>query len=218
MIKHLIWDLDGTLYDTYPALTAALLATLADWSHYPEPELVMGLARASLTHCMTSLAATYQLPRATIEQGFSNQYAQIPYHKQPLMPGAYALCSYIRSLRGKNVIVTHRPRQSTTELLDAHALRHLIVDCITVDDEFPKKPDPTSMLVIMSRNGIACSEGLAIGDRALDIAAGKAAGLRTCLLGQLDNQVQPDFRVDHLDELLEIIQRENRNGINGLGH
>ncbi len=144
MIKHLIWDLDGTLYDTYPALTAALLATLADWGHYPEPELVMGLARASLTHCMTSLAVAYQLPRATIEQGFNSQYAQIPYHKQPLRPGAHALCSYIRSLKGKNVIVTHRPRHSTTELPDAHALRPLIVDCITVDDEFPKKPDPTS--------------------------------------------------------------------------
>lgn len=74
------------------------------------------------------------------------------------------------------------------------------------------------MLVIMSRNGIDCSEGLAVGDRALDIASGQAAGLRTCLLGQLDNQVQPDFRVDLLDELLEIIHRENRNSIDDLGH
>lgn len=218
MIKHLIWDLDGTLFDTYPALTAALVATLADWGHYPEPELVTRLARASLTHCMASLAATYQLPRETIEQGFNSQYAQIPYHKQPLRPGAHTLCAYIRSLGGKNVIVTHRPRHSTIELLDTYALSPLIVDCITIDDKFPKKPDPTSMLVIMSRNGIDCSEGLAVGDRALDIAAGQAAGLRTCLLGQLDNQVQPDFRVDLLDELLEIIHRENRNSIDDLGH
>ncbi len=218
MIKHLIWDLDGTLFDTYPALTAALVATLADWGHYPEPELVTRLARASLTHCMASLASTYQLPRETIEQGFNSQYAQIPYHKQPLRPGAHTLCAYIRSLGGKNVIVTHRPRHSTIELLDTYALSPLIVDCITIDDKFPKKPDPTSMLVIMSRNGIDCSEGLAVGDRALDIAAGQAAGLRTCLLGQLDNQVQPDFRVDLLDELLEIIHRENRNSIDDLGH
>jgi phosphoglycolate phosphatase-like HAD superfamily hydrolase len=133
------------------------------------------------------------------------------------MLGAHALCAYIQSLGGKNVIVTHRPRHSTIELLEVHALRPLFADWITIDDEFPKKPDPTSMLVIMSRNGIACSEGLAIGDRALDIAAGQAAGLRTCLLGQLDNQVQPDFRVDQLDELLEIIQRENRDRIDSLG-
>ena len=218
MIKHLIWDLDGTLFDTYPALTEAFLATLADWGHHPEPELVLGLARISMTHCIASLAAAYKLPQATIEQGFSSQYTQIPYRQQPLRSGAHTLCAYIRSLGGKNVIVTHRPRHSTTELLDAHALNPLIEDCITGDDDFPKKPDPTSMLVIMSRNGIANSEGLAIGDRALDIAAGQAAGLRTCLLGQLDTQVQPDFQVDQLDELLEIIQRENRNGIDGLGH
>ena len=28
MIKYLIWDLDGTLFDTYPAFTDAFLAAL----------------------------------------------------------------------------------------------------------------------------------------------------------------------------------------------
>lgn len=218
MIKHLIWDLDGTLFDTYPALTTAFLATLADWGHCPEPEFVLGLARVNLTHCAATLAEAYQLPQATIEQGFHVQYAQIPYRQQPLMSGAYALCAYVRSVGGKNVIVTHRPHHSTIGLLDTHGLSSLIADCISADDDFPQKPDPTSMRVIMARNGIDALEGLAIGDRALDIAAGQAAGLRTCLLGQLENQIQPDFRVDHLDELLEIIQHEHRMGTDGLGH
>ncbi|MGB2962951.1 MAG: HAD hydrolase-like protein [Anaerolineales bacterium] len=212
MIKHLIWDLDGTLFDTYPALTEALLAALADRGHTPEPEVILGLLLVSMTHCITSLAEAYQIPVAEMERGFSSHHARIPYHQQPLNPGARAACAYIRSLRGKNVIVTHRPRCSTMDLLNLHGLNPLIDDCIAGDDGYPKKPDPAGMLAVMSRNLIAPAEGLAVGDRDLDLGAGQAAGLRTCLLGQLDTQIKPDFRVDHLDELLEILQRENHIG------
>lgn len=218
MIKHLIWDLDGTLFDTYPALTEALLAALADRGHYTEPEFVLGLLLVSMTHCITSLAAAYQLPQAAIEVGFSSHHARIPYHQQPLNPGAQATCAYIRSLGGKNVIVTHRPRRSTGELLKVHGLSPLIDDIIAGDDEYPKKPDPSSMLAIMSRNGIDHSEGLAVGDRELDIAAGQSAGLRACLLGKLDTETQPDFRVDNLHEVMDIIHLENRSGTDALGH
>ena len=212
MIRHLIWDLDGTLFDTYPAFTTAFLAALADYDPYPEPEMVLDLAQVGLSHCAAALAEAYQLSPSALEQAFNLHYSEIPFTQQPLMPGGQALCSYIVSLGGKNVIVTHRQRRSTIGLLEAHGLGTLIADSITGDDGFSKKPDPTGMQVIMARNGIAAQEGLAIGDRPLDIAAGQAAGLRTCLLGEVDKQVQPDYRVDHLDELLVIIQQENKTG------
>jgi phosphoglycolate phosphatase-like HAD superfamily hydrolase len=209
MIRHLIWDMDGTLFDTYPAFTTAFLAVLADYGHYREPEMVIDLARVGLSHCAAALAEAYQLSHSALVQGFSLHYSEIPFTQQPLMPGGQALCANIVSLGGKNVIVTHRQRRSTIGLLEAHGLGTLIADSITGDDGFPKKPDPTGMQVIMARNGIVAHEGLAIGDRVLDIVAGHAAGLRTCLLGEVDSQVQPDYRVDHLDEILKFIQQEN---------
>jgi HAD superfamily hydrolase (TIGR01549 family) len=215
VIKHLIWDLDGTLFDTYPAITQAFLDALADWDHYPDPDFIMGLALTSLTESMVYLSETYNLPQEKFEEGFQNHYNRIPYTEQPLYPGVHALCAYVRSLGGKNVIVTHRPRGSASALLEVYDLNPLIEDFITGDDDFPKKPDPTSMLAIMSRNKIDNTQALAIGDRELDIAAGQAAGLRTCLFGQGDIQSQPDFQVDHYDKLLEIIQTENHTGTDG---
>lgn len=212
MIRHLIWDLDGTLFDTYPAITKAFIAALAEYGYYPERDMVMQLARVSLSYCAAALADRYQLSPSAVQQSFSEQYAKIPFAQQPVMPGGRELCTYIVSLGGKNVIVTHRGRRSTIGLLKAHGLETLIADRITGDDGFPKKPDPTGMQAIIARNGIAPQEGLVIGDRGLDIAAGRASGLRTCLLGELADQGQADYRVDHLGELLEIIQRENRTG------
>jgi phosphoglycolate phosphatase-like HAD superfamily hydrolase len=212
MIKHLIWDLDGTLFDTYPAIAQAFIAALAGYGYYPECDTVMQLARVSLSHCAATLAGRYQLSPSTVQQGFSDQYAHLPLAEQPVMPGAGELCAYIVSIGGRNVIVTHRGRRSTIGLLKAHGLETLISDSVTGDDGFPKKPDPTGMQAIIARNGISAQEGLAIGDRGLDIVAGRASGLRTCLLSELADQADPDYRVAHLGELLEIIQRENQTG------
>jgi phosphoglycolate phosphatase-like HAD superfamily hydrolase len=212
LVRYLIWDLDGTLFDTYPAIAQAFIAALADHDYYPERDIVMQLARVSLSHCFATLAARYRLSPSAVQQSFSEQYAKTPFAQQPVMPGGRELCTYIVSIGGQNVIVTHRGRRSTIGLLKAHALKTLIADSITGDDGFPKKPDPSGMQAIIARNGIAAQEGLAIGDRGLDIAAGRASGLRTCLLGELADQADPDYRVDHLGELLEIIQQENRTG------
>jgi phosphoglycolate phosphatase-like HAD superfamily hydrolase len=214
MIKHLIWDLDGTLIDTYPAFVSAFASTLADFGHYPDPDYVLGLTLVNLNFCVETLADAYQITPASIEQGFDRYYSQISYRQQPLMPGAYALCRYIASTEGKNLIVTHRRRSSTTSLLEAHSIQSLITDLIAGDDGLPKKPDPTSFEIIMARNNVVEGETLSIGDRTLDIAAGKAAGIRTCLLGKVENQDQPDFRVDELNELLKIIQQDHGNGSN----
>jgi phosphoglycolate phosphatase-like HAD superfamily hydrolase len=214
MIRHLIWDLDGTLFDTYPAITAAFIAALGEYGYYPHRDVVMQLARVSLSHCVATLAGAYGLPPSAVERSFSDRYAHSPFARQPVMPGGRELCAYIVSIGGQNVVVTHRGRRSTIGLLEAHGLETLIADSITAEDGFPKKPDPTGMQAIIARNGIAAQEGLAIGDRELDIAAGQASGLRTCLLGELADQGGADYRVGHLAELLEIIQRENRTAQN----
>ena len=31
--RNLIWDFDGTLYDTYPQVATAMVAALADFNH-----------------------------------------------------------------------------------------------------------------------------------------------------------------------------------------
>ena len=106
MIRHLIWDLDGTLFDTYPSFTTAFLAALADWGHNPDPDEVFQLARVGLSFCASTLAATYHLPKSAVEGAFSHQYAQIPFYQQPLMPGAMELCAAFVRTGGVNLIVT----------------------------------------------------------------------------------------------------------------
>ena len=207
MIKHVIWDLDGTLFETIPAITNSILASLADQGFHPKPEMVRELAKISASHCIAILAETYRISATEIIEGFNHHYGKIPYFEQPLKPGALDLCSFIHhSLSGLNLVITHRERQSTSELFEYHGLSPLISDLITGDQGYPKKPDPTSMLAIIDRNRLQGFDILAIGDRKIDVLTGQAAGARTCILGHSDSSIQPDFEVESLYEVLEMIQ------------
>ncbi len=209
MIKNLIWDLDGTLFDTYPAFTQAFVSALAGYGHFVDQAYVLRLARIGLGHCTTKLATRYDLAEEDIMQAFHAEYSRIDFEKQTLMPGALDVCKYILSSSGVNVIVTHRGKKSTLALLRTHGVLHLFQDLITADDGFPKKPDPASIEAIIQRNDLVKDYSLIVGDRELDVEAGSAAGVSTCILGEGDQNTTTTYHVSNLHELYEILLVEN---------
>ncbi len=209
MIKNLIWDFDGTLFDTYPAFTQAFVSALAGFGHFVDQTYVLRLARIGLGHCTTKLATRYDLDVEDIMQAFQVDYSMIDFEKQPLMPGALDVCKFILSNSGVNVIVTHRGRKSTLALLRAHVVRDLFQDLITADDGFPKKPDPAGIEAIIQRNSLVKDNSLVIGDRNLDVEAGNAAGVRTCIFGEKDQIIAANYHVSNLKELHESLLVEN---------
>ena len=53
------------------------------------------------------------------------------------------------------------------------------------------------------------SETIMIGDRELEIQAGRLAGIRTCFFGQAILTIQPDLQVNNYDQFLKILQDGN---------
>ncbi|MHB1357556.1 MAG: HAD hydrolase-like protein, partial [Anaerolineae bacterium] len=162
MYRNLIWDLDGTLFDTYPAIVASYLATLQELGCEADRDWVMRLAIKSQSHCTATLAEVFRLDGAILERIFITRYNCVTPEHQPPLPGVIELCRYIYNLGGKNVIVTHRGRASSLELLSAHRMTGYFAGCITSDDGYPRKPDPTSINIALSLFELERSETLAI--------------------------------------------------------
>ena len=108
MFRNIIWDVDGTLFDTYPAIARAFQAGLHDLGKEAALDWVAGLARISLSQCVTTLAGHYHLEEDTLGEAFEKYYDQVTPEQQPPFPGVIAICAYICGMGGKNVIVTHR--------------------------------------------------------------------------------------------------------------
>lgn len=201
MFKNILWDVDGTLFDTYPAITGAFRAALNELGTDAGLDRIMILARESLGLCASTLAAELHLNEEDLDAAFTAQYDMVKYGDQPPFPGVKALCEYVCSGGGKNVIVTHRGRKGTAGLLAAHGMAKYFSGCITREDGYPRKPDPASFSAALRLFGLMPEETIAVGDREIDAQAGRAAGVCTCLFGDGSGGTAADLSVRDFAEL-----------------
>lgn len=209
MIRNIIWDLDGTLFDTYPAIAGAFQAGLADLGKEAPLGWIESLSKKSMGFCLATLAETYALSEDELDRKFIERYDQIRSEDQPPFPGVRRLCEYIYSIGGKNCIVTHRRQVGTVSLLAAHHLTSYFAGFLTNDDGYPKKPDPAAFNAILEKYALERVETLAVGDRDIDVLAGRAAGLLTCLFGPAIPGITVDLTVSNFDELHNYILAVN---------
>jgi HAD superfamily hydrolase (TIGR01509 family) len=201
-----IWDFGGTICDTTPATTRAFAAALADYGKTTAPDIISDLVRQSRHTCANALATEHGLdPDALLDRFFAH-YRQIPPEEQPLFPGVAHVMARIQAAGGYNLLFTHRERESLKRLLAAYGLEGYFAAYATAEDGFPRKPDPAAFRYLMARFDLEPGSVLAVGDRALDIQAGQAAGIHTCLFGPepLDG-VKPDFFITAYDQLEAIL-------------
>ena len=207
MIQNIIWDVDGTLFDTYPAIARAFQSALNDCGTAAPIEWISKLAQVSLGHCVATLAEQYHLNENEIGQKFIFYYDLVKPEDQPPFPGVVTICETMCGMGGKNVIVTHRGRASTQELLDAHKMTRLFAGWITRDDGYAKKPDPAAFEAAVRQYGLSREETITVGDREIDISAGQCAGLFSCLFGK--NESAADWRFQNFAELHAYILKVN---------
>jgi len=209
MIKYLIWDAGGTLFDTYPAVVEACQVALDGFGKEAPSEWVLSLCKQTTSHGIRTLADTFSLDEETFQWHFKRSYADIGEKHQPPFPGVEAVCRYICEIGGQNFVVTHRSRASLEALLEVHGLVRYFTDCIAKEDPYPRKPDPTSLNALIAQHNLDRSQCLVIGDRDLDIVAGQRAGIRTCFFGAVPHDAQADLEIEDFDTLLDWLRAEN---------
>jgi HAD superfamily hydrolase (TIGR01509 family) len=206
--RHIIWDVDGTLFDTYPAFTNAFSQAVKAQGAVIPLNTISNLAKESLSHCAETLARRYGLDLNQLMDDFSRIYAGIPYANQPPFPGVRKVCEQVLAGGGSNLMITHRSKSSTARLLAAHKMDLYFTDMITAESGFPRKPDPAAFQEMIRKHNLKLDETLAIGDREIDILAGQAAGVRTCLFGNADIQTSADMHITSFSQFFENLDQD----------
>lgn len=208
MIRNIIWDLDGTIFDTYPAMGKAFQRAAADLGVEDVPlDFIISTARVTLDHCVESLSQRYGFDPDALGDQFTLRYKEISPLEQPPFEGVREICDLILSRGGVNVIVTHRRASGTERLLTTHHMATLFADRITAEDGFAQKPDPQSFVAMLEKHNLHKSETLAVGDRDIDVLAGQGAGLAACFFGDPPAGLNPELRVTRFSELFAWLKR-----------
>ena len=213
MYYNIIWDLDGTIFDTYPSIDLSFYHAVKRFNKTISIDEIDSLTKVSISHCIRYLSTTLCLNENDLSKAFEENYDNVKPEYQPVFPGVLETCKYIIGNGGKNIIVTHREKASSIDLLTAHSISSLFIGIISNDDGFPKKPDPTSFKEALLRYKILSAETLSIGDRDIDIEAGRASGLFTCLYTLDKKQHSADLQIKKMVELLTFLKDEKDSRI-----
>ncbi len=208
MIKNILWDADGTLFDTYPAITYAINRSLNAMGLTVAMNVVDSLVRQSLNHCVQGLAQRFKMEPDFLRRRFEESYNTISPVNQPPYPDVPAVCEYIYRLGGKNIILTHRGVQSTQVLLGVHNLSRLFHAIYSIEQGYPRKPDPTMVRAAIEEHSLTPDETIMVGDRMIDVQAGKAAGIQSCLFGQVQPPGLVDYQFQDYEQLLAYIKNK----------
>ncbi len=202
---HLIWDFDGTLYDTYPRMTGDLVAALAQFGISADSDEVYHLIKQTLFFGATALATRHGIDDQELLAAFRKQHREAK--RLPPMPGLQACLMDTAALGCRHYLFTHRDR-SAVKLLQGDGLDAYFSDYVTREDHFADKPSPEAILYLMEKHGFCAQDAYMIGDRDIDILSGQAAGAQGILLDPegFYPALSVEHRVASLAEIPAIVQ------------
>ena len=97
------------------------------------------------------------------------------------MPGIPEALRILSERGCRHYLYTHRDKLAW-RILEAWDLARWFEDGVTSEDGFPKKPDPSALLHLVRKAGVSPENCVMIGDRSIDLEAGRRAGMRTSTL------------------------------------
>ena len=179
MPRTLVLDLDGTIVDSLPDLTAALNRLMAQRGLAPFPladaaRLVGDGVQRLVERAFAARGATAD---AAAVEHYVADYGRNYAVASRLYPGVAATVASLRAAGWRLAVCTNKLEQPARELLDALGLAGIFA-AIGGGDSFPvRKPDPAHLLATLRAAGSAPEQAVMAGDHANDVTAARGAGL-----------------------------------------
>ena len=189
VVEAVLLDLDGTLLDTAPELSAASADMLAELGLEPVPAGVVrefiGKGAAHLVRRTLAASLGREPDERRIGSGlesFFTHYERRNGQTALVYPGVREGLEALKSARFALACVTNKPARFTGPLLEATGLSGYFAATVSGDTLARKKPAPDPLLEACLRLGVAPGRTLMIGDSANDALAARAAGCRVWLV------------------------------------
>jgi pyrophosphatase PpaX len=217
----ILFDLDGTLIDTTDLILASFAWTFDQHlpGRLPERDALVHTFGRSLPAVLRELAAEHDAadPEVLATRMLASyrdfQKAQHDTLIKPF-PGVAEMLRELRARGHRLGLVTSKREGFARRGLALFGLDALFEIAIFHDDTTRHKPDPEPLLLAAARAGLSPADVVYVGDSIHDVAAGRAAGMRTVsvLWGPFDRatleRAGPDIIVERPEDLVALLSLE----------
>jgi phosphoglycolate phosphatase-like HAD superfamily hydrolase len=200
-----IWDLDGTLLDSYGVIVegARLTAQEAGLTDTAE-EVLWSVKRESVTAYLRDASVRTGIPLERMKERY-RVHTHALDDRITLVDGAAETLERLRSGGAEHYVYTHRGA-SSGPILKRLGILELFRDMVTSEMKLRPKPSGEGAAYLIRKYGLEKDRTAYVGDRALDVLCAKDAGIRAVLYCPEDSCVKPagneDLVIGRLEELL----------------
>ena len=204
--KAIIWDFDGTLFNTYPVMVKAFKDVLLKRGYEETGEQILKHMKVSVREAINHYKGFYNLDERIGEDYAKNEEDGKASEAVPF-PFAKEICEGFIVSGGKNFIVTHRSRRSAEKYLKEYSMMSLFTEIVGQENGYKRKPDPEAYHYILNKYSLRPDEVLIVGDREFEAKAAENAGIHCCLFdsNNILRITKTEYYIRDLAELMKIL-------------
>ena len=193
-----IWDLDGTLLDSYEAILSGIEETFAQFSiPYDKEKVREFILKYSVQDLLEQVAEERKLDAEVLNQvraqSLSEKNAQVV-----LMPGARDVLNWADQVGIQQFVYTHKGDNALTILRDL-GLESYFKEILTSQSGFARKPNSEAATYLLDKYQLNPEKTYYIGDRTLDVEFAQNSGIQS--LNFLESSYEDNHRIQTLADI-----------------
>ena len=193
-----IWDLDGTLLDSYEAILAGIEETYRQFSlPYNKKEVRAFILKYSVQDLLEQVAKERGLDPVKLNQVRAQSLAE-KNAQVVLMPGAREVLAWADKQGIQQFVYTHKGDNALTILRDL-GLDVYFTEILTSQSGFARKPSPEAATYLIDKYHLNPEQTYYIGDRILDIEFAQNSGIQS--INFLESPAVCNRQISHLEEI-----------------
>jgi len=209
-VRGVIFDLDGTLIDSYQAIYLGFHHAYSEMGLSPlSYEQVQRAVGRGLGHTFRELLGEEKVPQAL--SLFRKKYEEIFRAHTHLLPDVREVVGGLQCRGIQLAVATNKLGRFSRAIFEHFGMEKMFAVILGDGDVSQNKPDPEMLYQAMDNMRLAKEETVFVGDSVIDIQAGKNAGVRVFAVptGNTDRadlvKAQPTVIMNRLLDLLSLV-------------
>ena len=193
-----IWDLDGTLLDSYEAILSGIEETFAQFAiPYDKGKVREFILKYSVQDLLVQVAEERKLDVEVLNQVRAQSLAE-KNAQVVLMPGAREMLAWADQAGIQQFVYTHKGDNALTILRDL-GLESYFTEILTSQSGFARKPSPEAANYLIDKYQLNPDNTYYIGDRTLDVEFAQNSGIQS--LNFLESTYEGNHRIQALADI-----------------
>lgn len=211
--RAVLFDLDGTLVDSYAALTEAVnharrCEDLDDLS----PARIRTFVGEGVEKLLQRAFDRTEIARSTVD-AFESRYDEVCCQESKVLADVETTLERLASLGVEMAVCTNKPTVFSRKILDFLQLSRHFRAIVGPDAAGARKPEARHLLVTLESVRCAREEALFVGDMPIDVRAARNTGIDIAVVATGSSTreqlaaAEPDHFLERFADLIKIVER-----------